>query len=84
MATVKQQMKSHWPGPGTKPASASVYNLYWNPPQDLPLGAGGVWSGHLLCACVCSTAYEKKAAFLPDGSLCLRPSGPPFGRRYDL
>ena len=44
-ATVKQQMKMHWPGPGTNPALAGVYNLYWDPREENPLKTGGVWAG---------------------------------------
>ena len=44
-STVKQQMKMHWPGPGTNPALAGVYNLYWDPREENPLRTGGVWSG---------------------------------------
>ncbi len=44
-ATVKQQMKIHWPGPGTNPALAGIYNLYWDPREENPLRTGGVWAG---------------------------------------
>jgi arylsulfatase len=44
-ATVKQQMKMHWPGPGTNPALARVFNLYWDPREENPLKTGGVWAG---------------------------------------
>ena len=44
-ATVKQQMKMRWPGPGTNLALAGVYNLYWDPREENPLRTGGVWTG---------------------------------------
>jgi arylsulfatase len=44
-ATVKQQMKIHWPGPGTNPAMAQIFNLYWDPREDYPLKEQGVWAG---------------------------------------
>ena len=44
-ATVKQQMKIHWPGPGTNPALAKIFNLYWDPREENPLTTGAVWSG---------------------------------------
>ena len=44
-ATVKQQMKIHWPGPGTNPALAGIYNLYWDPREENPLKTGAVWAG---------------------------------------
>ncbi len=44
-ATVKQNMKIHWPPPGVNPAMAGIYNLYWDPREDHPLKDQGVWSG---------------------------------------
>ena len=44
-ATVKQQMKIHWPPPGVNPALASVFNLYWDPREEHPLKSAGVWTG---------------------------------------
>ena len=44
-ATVKQQMKIHWPGPGVNPALAEMYNLYWDPRESWPLHEQAVWAG---------------------------------------
>jgi len=44
-ATVKQQMKIHWPGPGVNPALAKMYNLYWDPRESWPLHEQAVWAG---------------------------------------
>jgi arylsulfatase len=44
-ATVKQNMKIHWPAPGVNPAMAKVFNLYWHPREDNPLLYQGVWTG---------------------------------------
>ena len=44
MATVKQQMKMHWPGPGMNPSFAGVYNLYWDPREENQLATAGTWS----------------------------------------
>ena len=44
-ATVKQNLKIHWPAPGVNPAMAGVYNLYWDPREDNPLQSQGVWTG---------------------------------------
>ena len=44
-ATVKQNMKVHWPAPGVNPAMANMYNLYWDPREDNPLLYQGVWAG---------------------------------------
>ena len=44
-ATVKQNMKIHWPAPGVNPAMAKVFNLYWDPREDNPLLYQGVWTG---------------------------------------
>lgn len=44
-ATVKQNMKIHWPAPGVNPAMAGVYNLYWDPREDYALKNQGVWTG---------------------------------------
>ena len=44
-ATVKQNMKIHWPPPGVNPAMAKIFNLYWDPREDNPLLYQGVWSG---------------------------------------
>ncbi len=44
-ATVKQNMKIHWPPPGVNPAMAGIYNLYWDPREDNPLLYQGVWAG---------------------------------------
>ncbi len=44
-ATVKQQMKIHWPGPGVNPSLAKVFNLYWDPREEFPLKEQGVWTG---------------------------------------
>ena len=44
-ATVKQQMKIHWPPPSVNPAMAAVYNLYWDPREEHPLKSAGVWTG---------------------------------------
>lgn len=44
-ATVKQNIKIHWPAPGVNPAMAEVYNLYWDPREDNPLKYQGVWTG---------------------------------------
>jgi len=44
-ATVKQNMKVHWPGPGVNAAFAHFFNLYWDPREDYPLKDQGVWMG---------------------------------------
>ncbi len=44
-ATVKQNMKIHWPGPGVNPSLAKIFNLYWDPREDNPLSYQGIWSG---------------------------------------
>ncbi|SNS60978.1 sulfatase-like hydrolase/transferase [Tropicimonas sediminicola] len=44
-ATVKQNMKIRWPGPGVNPSLAKVYNLYWDPREEHPLKREGVWTG---------------------------------------
>ena len=44
-ATVKQNMKIRWPGPGVNPSLAEVYNLYWDPREEHPLKREGVWTG---------------------------------------
>ena len=44
-ATVKQNMKIHWPAAGVNPALAGIYNLYWDPREEHPLKSQGVWSG---------------------------------------
>jgi arylsulfatase len=44
-ATVKQNMKIHWPAPGVNPAMAGIFNLYWDPREDHPLKREGVWAG---------------------------------------
>ena len=44
-ATVKQNMKIHWPPPGVNPAMAKMFNLYWDPREDNPLLYQGVWAG---------------------------------------
>ncbi len=44
-ATVKQNMKIHWPAPGVNPAMAGIYNLYWDPREENPLQYQGVWAG---------------------------------------
>ncbi len=44
-ATVKQQMKIHWPPPSVNPALAPVFNLYWDPREEHPLKSAGVWTG---------------------------------------
>ena len=44
-ATVKQNMKIHWPPPGVNPAMAKIFNLYWDPREDNPLLFQGVWAG---------------------------------------
>ncbi|MFQ5961462.1 MAG: sulfatase-like hydrolase/transferase [Candidatus Methylomirabilales bacterium] len=44
-ATVKQQMKIHWPRPGVNPAMAKMYNLYWDPREENPLISQAVWAG---------------------------------------
>ena len=44
-ATVKQNMKIHWPGPGVNPAMAKMFNLYWDPREDHPLKKQAVWAG---------------------------------------
>ncbi len=44
-ATVKQNMKIHWPAPGANPSLAPIYNLYWDPREEHPLKSQGVWSG---------------------------------------
>lgn len=44
-ATVKQQMKIHWPGPGVNPALAKMFNLYWDPRESWPLHEQAVWAG---------------------------------------
>ena len=44
-ATVKQNMKIHWPPPGVNPAMAGIYDLYWDPREDTPLLSQGVWAG---------------------------------------
>ncbi len=44
-ATVKQNMKIHWPAPGVNPAMAGIFNLHWDPREDNPLKYQGVWAG---------------------------------------
>ncbi len=44
-ATVKQNMKIHWPAPGVNPAMAKIFNLYWDPREENPLLYQGVWAG---------------------------------------
>ena len=44
-ATVKQNMKIHWPRPGVNPAFAKMFNLYWDPREDHPLLHHAVWAG---------------------------------------
>ncbi len=44
-ATVKQNMKIHWPAAGVNPAMAGIYNLYWDPREEHPLKSQGVWAG---------------------------------------
>ena len=44
-ATVKQQMKIHWPPPSVNPSLAKVFNLYWDPREEHPLKSAGVWTG---------------------------------------
>ena len=44
-ATVKQNMKIHWPAPGVNPAMSPVFDLYWDPREDYPLQDQGVWTG---------------------------------------
>ena len=44
-ATVKQNMKIHWPPPGVNPAMAKIFDLYWDPREEYPLQYQGVWSG---------------------------------------
>ena len=44
-ATVKQQMKIHWPPPSVNPSLASIFNLYWDPREEHPLKSAGVWTG---------------------------------------
>lgn len=44
-ATVKQNMKIHWPASGVNPAMAGIYNLYWDPREENPLKREGVWAG---------------------------------------
>ena len=44
-ATVKQNMKIHWPPPGVNPAMAQIFNLYWDPREEQPLKYQGVWAG---------------------------------------
>ena len=44
-ATVKQQMKIHWPRPGVNPAMAQMFNLYWDPREENPLKEQAVWAG---------------------------------------
>ncbi|UCG71267.1 MAG: sulfatase-like hydrolase/transferase [Chromatiales bacterium] len=44
-ATVKQNMKIHWPAPGVNPAMAQIFNLYWDPREEHALLYQGVWSG---------------------------------------
>ncbi|WP_299644340.1 sulfatase-like hydrolase/transferase [uncultured Ruegeria sp.] len=44
-ATVKQNMKIHWPAPGVNPALAGVFNLFWDPREEHPLKREGVWAG---------------------------------------
>ena len=44
-ATVKQNLKIHWPPPGVNPAMAKMYNLHWDPREDHPLKKQLVWAG---------------------------------------
>ena len=44
-ATVKQQMKIHWPPPSVNPSLAKVFNLYWDPREEHQLKSAGVWTG---------------------------------------
>ncbi len=44
-ATVKQNMKIHWPRPGTNPAMAQIFDLHWDPREEHPLKTQGVWAG---------------------------------------
>ncbi len=43
-ATVKQNMKIHWPPPGLNPAFSKVFDLHWDPREDYPLKDQGVWT----------------------------------------
>ena len=43
-ATVKQQLKMHWPSPGGNTLTAGVYNLYWDPREENKLKTAGTWS----------------------------------------
>ena len=45
-ATVKQNMKIHWPAPGVNPAMAGMFNLFWDPREEHPLKRQGVWAGN--------------------------------------
>jgi len=44
-ATVKQNLKIHWPGPGVNAAFAKVFNLYWDPREEHALKDQGLWTG---------------------------------------
>jgi len=44
-ATVKQNLKIHWPGPGVNAAFSKFFNLYWDPREEYPLKYQGVWMG---------------------------------------
>ena len=44
-ATVKQNMKIHWPAPGVNPAMAGIFNLHWDPREEHALKREGVWAG---------------------------------------
>ena len=44
-ATVKQNMKIHWPGAGVNTSMAQMFNLYWDPREDNPLLYQAVWAG---------------------------------------
>jgi arylsulfatase len=43
-ATIKQQFKVHWPGPGEPSFKLPVYDLYRDPREERPLKVQGMWS----------------------------------------
>ena len=43
-ATIKQQFKVHWPGPGVAAFKLPIYNLYRDPREEKPLNVEGMWT----------------------------------------
>jgi len=43
-ATIKQEFKVHWPGPGVAAFKLPIYNLYRDPREEKPLNVEGMWT----------------------------------------